>query len=66
MPYVTEFRESEQGWGCECWYRGYDTEEEAKAAAKEINDKNTAKVAPRIYTAASYKGFMDKVPKDDD
>ena len=66
MPYVVEFRESEQGWGSECWYRGYDTEEEAKAAAKEVNDKNTAKVVPRIYTTASSKGFMDKIPKDDD
>lgn len=63
MPHIVKFRESESGWGSETWFRGYDTEEEAKAAEKLVNDKNTAKTAPPIYTTAHYEGVSDTVPE---
>lgn len=63
MPYVVKYVESEQGWRTETWFIGYDTEEEALSEEKKVNDKNTAKTAPRIYTVAHYKGMMDEVPK---
>ena len=64
MKHVVKFRESDSWSGVEIWHRGYDTEEEARLAAHEVNKQNTAKTAPPVYTTASYLGPMSEVPKE--
>ena len=63
MKHVVKFRESDSWSGVEIWHRGYDTEQEARDAAHNVNKHNTAKTAPDVYTAASYLGPMSEVPK---
>ena len=64
MKHVVKFRESDSWSGVEIWHRGYDTEQEAKDAAHNVNKRNTAKTAPDVYTTASYLGPMAEVPED--
>ena len=66
MKHVVKFRESDSWSGVvEIWHRGYDTEEEARLAAHNVNKHNTAKTAPDVYTTASYLGPMAELPKDE-
>lgn len=65
MKHVVKFRESDSWSGVEIWHRGYDTEEEARLAAHEVNKQNTAKYAPPVYTTASYLGPMAELPEDE-
>ena len=64
MKHVVKFRESDSWSGVEIWHRGYDTEQEARDAAHNVNKQNTAKHAPPVYTTASYLGPMSEVPQD--
>lgn len=64
MKHVVKYRESDSWSGVETWHKGYDTEEEAKEAAHEVNKHNTARTAPDVYTQAFYLGPMAEVPQD--
>ena len=64
MQHVVKFRESDSWSGVEIWHRGYDSEQEARDAAHNVNKHNTAKTAPDVYTTASYLGPMSEVPED--
>ena len=64
MQHVVKFRESDSWSGVvEIWYRGYETEEKARAAAHNVNKHNTARTAPDVQTTAYYLGPMAEVPK---
>jgi hypothetical protein len=45
----------------EDWVKYFETEEEARAAAKETNDRNTETYAPDYYVTATYKGIVDVI-----
>ena len=64
MQHVVKFRESDSWSGDEIWHRGYDTEQEARDAAHNVNKHNTARTAPDVYTTASYLGPMAELPED--
>lgn len=38
MKHVVKFRESDSWSGVEIWHRGYDTEQEARDAAHDVNN----------------------------
>lgn len=61
--YVVRYRDSERGWGSETWFRGFNSEREAKNAVRETNARNTASSAPDYYIMAYYEGFLDKIPE---
>ncbi len=61
--YVVRYRDSERGWGSETWFRGFDSENEAKEAVRDTNARNTASTAPDYYIQAYYEGFMKTIPE---
>ena len=63
MLHIVENRYSERGWGGDVMFKGFKTREEADEYIKEINRDNTLSYTPNIYTSASYKGLMEKVPE---
>lgn len=52
FKYRLHLMESERGWGQDFWHEDYDTRAEAERRMKEVNDQNTATVAPDWYMQA--------------
>ena len=55
--YVVRFTERERGWGGDVWETGYPTEQQARAACDECNEKYAGQpTVPEYYIIAEYKG----------
>lgn len=57
IKYIVQYYESEAGWGSKTWITEYNSENEARAAAKDCNDKYMFKsTTPSYYVKATYIG----------
>ncbi|AKO61405.1 hypothetical protein [Salmonella phage vB_SalS_ABTNLsp9] len=63
MKHIVKYTESERGWGGEIWYRGFDSEEEARAEVHDTNKNLPKDHVPDYYIQAKYDGVKDKVPE---
>ncbi|ACB97510.1 hypothetical protein AGC_0067 [Escherichia phage Eps7] len=63
MKHIVKYTESERGWGGEIWYRGFDSEEEARAEVHDTNKNLPKDHVPDYYIQAEYIGVKDKVPE---
>lgn len=52
VKFIVKMMESERGWGQDFWDVEFDTQAEAEAYMKKINDQNTSPVAPDYYVMA--------------
>jgi hypothetical protein len=56
IRYKVHFHASERGWVSDDWNIFFDTEEKAKNAVQETNNKNPQDHVPDYYTIANYCG----------